>query len=120
MSEKRHKSGYDILKERVADLENDVAFYRSQYMEVSKERDKLKEKLSMQIAPDFETFKRVERERDEWKAKYVKSLSDKEAACLNYAKEAVEQDKRIAFLLDHCPFWVRWMYRNQFEKGEKN
>ena len=102
---KKHKGGYELLKEKYAKLE--------------KERDKLKEQLSMQIAPDFETFKRVEKERDEWKAKYVKSLSDKEAACRNYAKEAVEQDKRIAFLLKHCPFWVRWMYRKQFEKGGK-
>lgn len=77
---KKHKGGYELLKEKYAKLE---------------------------------------KERDEWKAKYVKSLSDKEAACRNYAKEAVEKDKRIAFLLKHCPFWVRWMYRRQFEKGGK-
>ena len=28
-----------------------------------------------------------------------------------------EQDFKIAFLLDHCPFWVRWMYRHKFKKG---
>ena len=124
MSEKKHKSGYDILKERVADLENDVAFYRRQYRDVSKERDRLKEELSMQIAPDFETFKRVERERDEWKkssdewkAKFECKSSPVFRANEKLGAELVDTEEKLAFLLKHCPFWVRWKFRKQFEKG---
>ena len=25
---------------------------------------------------------------------------------------------KIDFLLNSCPFWVRWMFRKQFEKGK--
>lgn len=103
---KKHKGGYELLKEKYAKLE--------------KERDKLKEQLSMQIAPDFETFKRVERERDEWKAKCDKWKSTADTHLANYDKERYMRyglEEKVAFLLDHCPFWVRWKYRKQFEKG---
>lgn len=110
---KKHKGGYELLKEKYAALE--------------KERDKLKEELSMQIAPDFETFKRVEKERDEWKAKWQRSDAAKQDAVDNYNRLRVTygdvyrelnfMHQKLSFLLKHCPFWVRWMYRKQFEKG---
>ena len=111
---KKHKGGYELLKEKYAKLE--------------KERDKLKEQLSMQIAPDFETFKRVEKERDEWKAKYEQKCEhhssilqrlDEEVKRRDFWRNQSDKNKeRIAFLLKHCPFWVRWMYRRQFKEGE--
>ena len=91
MSEKRHKSGYELLKEKYAALEA---------------------------------------ERDEWKAKWQQADAAKQDTVDKYNRKQEDYDyimrsfkideMRIAFLLDHCPFWVRWMYRNQFEKGEKN
>ena len=99
---KKHKGGYELLKEKYAKLE--------------KERDKLKEQLSMQIAPDFETFKRVEKERDEWKAKFEGKSSPIFRAYEKLSSDLVDTEERVAFLLDHCPFWVRWEYRKQFEK----
>ena len=174
---KKHKGGYDLLKEKYAKLENELAQadsaknnYSAQldrsktdvhnlnievkelkeklakadaknaelqkekeilvqtaqdnYCRVEKERDELKEKLSLQIAPDFEDFKRVERKLDEWKAKYAVKTSELERtlhgqaiSIRGLAMDNTELSKKVAFLLDHCPFWVRWMYRRRFEKG---
>lgn len=80
-SEKKHKGGYELQKEKYAKLKA---------------------------------------ERDEWKAKYEQKcasakLFENETTRLHGIIE--EADKRIAFLLDYCPFWVRWMYRKHFEKG---
>lgn len=116
MSEKKHKSGYELLKEKYAALEAKNA-------ELQKEKE-----ILVQTAQD--NYCRVEKERDEWKAKYDKECnSNQELTHLynhdttvwkNVAKEIRhEKDKRIDFLLKHCPFWVRWKYRKQFEKGGK-
>ena len=95
MEEKKHKGGYELLKEKYAKLE---------------------------------------KERDEWKAKYVQADAAKQDAVDRYNRKQTdyatvtqahsnalgkidEQDLKLAFLLDHCPFWVRWMYRKHFEKG---
>ena len=86
---KKHKSGFTLLKEKLAKAEAKNAELQKEkeilvqtaqdnYCRVEKERDELKEKLSLQIAPDFEDFKRVERERDEWQAKYVDERTDRE------------------------------------------
>ena len=92
---KKHKSGYELLKEKYAKLE--------------KERDELKKKVAYLANGDAAYY----RERDA----YQRHLMEEYEPLLN---EHREDKKRIAFLLDHCPFWVRWMYRKQFEKGEKN
>ena len=97
---KKHKSGYELLKEKYAALEAKNA-------ELQKEKE-----ILVQTAQD--NYCRVEKERDEQKAKYEeqRSLFDKLYITSRGMKD------RIDFLLDHCPFWVRWMYRRQFEEGE--
>lgn len=125
---KKHKGGYELLKEKLAKAEAKISELQKEkeilvqtaqdnYCRVEKERDELKEKLSLQIAPDFEDFKRVERERDEWKAKYEGKSSPIFRAYEKLSSDLVDTEEKLAFLLDHCPFWVRWKYRKQFEKG---
>ena len=104
-------SDYELLKEKYAALE--------------KERDKLKEKLT-DVINEKDSFaddcKRLYKEREEWKAKCDKWKSTADTHLSNYDKERYMRyglEKRVAFLLKHCPFWVRWKYRKQFEKGGK-
>lgn len=78
MSEKKHKSGYELLKEKYAKLE---------------------------------------KERDDWKAKFEGKSSPIIRACERLSSDLVDTEEKLSFLLKHCPFWVRWMYRKQFEKG---
>ena len=88
MSEKKHKGGYELLKEKYAALE---------------------------------------KERDEWKAKWQQADAAKQDAVDKYNRLLTNYDdviralkianQKLAFLLDHCQFWVRWLYRKQFEKG---
>lgn len=100
MSERKHKSGYDLMKEKYATLEAKNA-------ELQKEKE-----ILVQTAQD--NYCRAEKERDEWKAKFEeqRSLFDKLYITSRDMKD------RIDFLLDHCPFYVRWTYRRQFKEGE--
>lgn len=91
-TEKKPKSGFARLKVK--------------YEKLEAENKELKEALSKaQVAhveysrKTAEDLKKVETNRNYWKNAYDK------------------KQKELAFLLDHCPFWVRWMYRKQFEKG---
>lgn len=99
MSEKKHKGGYELLKEKYAKLEAHA------------------EELQKDL--DF-ALEKAKKERDEWKAKCDKWKSTADTHLANYDKERYMRyglEEKVAFLLDHCPFWVRWMYRKQFEKG---
>ena len=111
MSEKKHKGGYELLKEKYAALQAE-------------------KEILVQTAQ--ENYCRVERERDEWKAMYehlenrveelrkVNERMREEYRHFNIVNTTrYELEDRNAFLLDHCPFWVRWMYRRHFEKGGK-
>ncbi len=107
---KKHKGGYELLKEKYAKLEAELSA-----------KDQRIAGLTLNVESEVKKAKQsAEAERDEWKAKY----EQKRNSCELYENEATrlhglieEADKRIAFLLKHCPFWVRWMYRKQFEKG---
>jgi hypothetical protein len=106
--EKKHKSGYELLKEKYAALEAKNA-------ELQKEKE-----ILVQTAQD--NYCRVEKERDEWKANCEHYKQESEYFHGQFRNELdinTGKDKRIAFLLDHCPFWVLWMYSKQFEKGGK-
>lgn len=111
MSEKKHKGGYELLKEKLSKVE--------------KERDELDAKLCR----TEEAIDICEKERDGWKAKWRQAYAAKQDAVDKYNRLGTNYDdvlralkianQKLAFLLDHCPFWVRWMYRKQFEKGGK-
>lgn len=123
MSEKKHKGGYELLKEKYAKLE--------------KERNRLKEVLSMQIAPDFETFKRVERERDEWKkdaeAKQVtieqqsrkisQLTADLKVAQGNLEATDREHERQLNAMYDHMGWFKRmtwdWHHAPTFMEDER-
>ena len=94
MSEKKPCNGYDRLKVKYAALE--------------RERDELKEKLT-EVINEKNSFaddcKRLYKERDKWREECQK--------CIDRDKSL---KSRIAFLLDHCPFWVRWKYNRKFGK----
>lgn len=124
---KKHKSGFALLKEKLVKAEAKNA-------ELQKEKE-----ILVQTAQD--NYCRVEKERDEWKAKYKQKFREcielqnnkvnSHDDLMNVMRErdkwreecqkCIDRDKslksRIAFLLKHCPFWVRWKYRKQFEKG---
>lgn len=123
MSEKKHKGGYELLKEKYAKLE--------------KERDKLKRELSMQIAPNFETFKRVERERDEWKkdaeAKQVtieqqsrkisQLTADLKVAQGNLEATDREHERQLTAMYNHMGWFKRmtwdWHHAPTFKEDER-
>ena len=103
---KKHKGGYELLKEKYAKLEAHA------------------EELQKDL--DF-ALEKAKKERDEWKAKWQQADAAKQDAVDKYNRLLTNYDdviralkianQKLAFLLDHCPFWVRWMYRKQFEKG---
>lgn len=100
MSEKKHKSGYVLLKEK--------------YTALKAERDELQKDL------DF-ALEKAKKERDEWKEKCNKWKSTAVTHLTNYDMERYMRyglEEELAFLLDHCPFLVRWLYKRKFEKGE--
>lgn len=69
-----------------------------------------------------EVFLEMRKERDAWKAKYEKAYSHDMPIYRAYdklANDLANADERIAFLLDLCPFWVRWMFRRKFEKRKE-
>ena len=99
---KKHKSGFTLLKEKLAKAEAKNA-------ELQKEKE-----ILVQTAQD--NYCRVEKERDEWKAKYEGKSSPIFRAYEKLSSDLVDSEEKLAFLLKHCPFWVRWMYRKQFEK----
>lgn len=114
MKEKKHKSGYVLLKEKYAALEAKNAELQKEkkilvqtaqdnYCRVEKERDELKMKVAYLANGDAAYY----RERDA----YQRHLTEEYEPLLN---EHREDKKRIAFLLDHCPFWVRLAYKKKF------
>ena len=118
MSEKKHKSGYDLLKEKYATLETKLAKTEAARYNVFSELSQVIERVN-----------ELKKERDEWKAKWQQADAAKQDAVDKYNRKQEDYDylmrsfkideMRIAFLLDHCTFWVRWLYRKQFEKGGK-
>lgn len=113
---KKRKNGGWYLKEKIAKLEKQLA-------DMQKEKE-----ILVQTAQD--NYLRLEKERDEWKAKYEKVAKTVDACTQSreyYREELIKTEReyldkrkdmqdRIAFLLNHCPFWVRWMYNKQFRK----
>ena len=65
-----------------------------------------------------EKYAKLEKERDEWKAKFERKSSPIFRAYKKLSSDLVDTEKKLDYLLKHCPFWVRWMYRKQFEKGD--
>lgn len=81
MSKKKHKSGYELLKE----------------------------KYEQKCNEHKQAVERYNRKQDEYvNLRKSYNILEEDNQCLN---------EQVAFLLDHCPFLVRWMYRKQFEKG---
>ena len=107
---KKHKGGYELLKEKYAKLEAELAA-----------KDQRIAGLTLNVESEVKKAKEsAEAERDEWKAKCDKWKSTADTHLANYDKERYMRyglEEKVAFLLDHCPFWVRWMYRKHFEKG---
>ena len=99
MSERKHKSGYDLLKEKFAKAEAKNA-------ELQKEKE-----ILVQTAQD--NYCRVEKERDEWKARNNELCNVYDSL----SKEYNNQQKRIRWLLDHASWFTLRKYRKQFEKG---
>ena len=98
MSEKKHKGGYELLKEKYAALQAE-------------------KEILVQNAQN--NYLSMEKERDEWKAECEHYTNECEFFTDLYKKECdngTDKDLRIAFLLAHCPFWVRWLYCKQFKK----
>lgn len=103
-----HKSGYTLLKEKYAALEAKNERLQEKLTDVINEKDS--------FADDC---KRLYKEREEWKAKFEGKSSPVFRANEKLSSDLVDTEEKLAFLLEHCPFWVRWMYRKQFEKGGK-
>ena len=59
------------------------------------------------------------RTKPDYKAMYEDACQEREAARSAYieAMQKVEyKNYRISFLLDHAPFWLKWMYNRRFKK----
>ena len=109
-TEKKPKSGFARLKVK--------------YEKLEAENKELKEALSKaQVAhveysrKTAEELKKVETNRNYWKEAYDKKQKEHAELDKEYNKVLGWLDvkeHKIAFLLDHCPFWVRWMYKRAF------
>lgn len=118
MSEKKHKGGYELLKEKYTKL-------KAERDELKQEIDRRQEEKEILVQTAQDNYIRMEKGRDEWKAGQEKTQEDCnqllqecegwEAICKATEEERANFARRLAFLLDHCPFWVRWMYRKQFK-----
>ena len=95
----KHKSGYSILKEKMAKLESKLAKRDAQIAELE---EKYKHDLGVHKS-----------EADSWHEKY-KREHDFHVEAAEKLRMAID---RIEFLLDHAPFWVKWLYEREFEKG---
>ncbi len=97
----RPNNGYNRLKAKYAALEQ--------------ERDHLQKDLDIanRVANDYKN------ERDQWEAKYAQADAAKQDAVDRFNRkqrdyEDVMQSFKIeaqnaTYLLNHCPFWVRWI-----------
>ena len=116
MAEKKHKGGYELLKEKYNEEVREHQALETKYTALEKERDEWKAKYKQKFREcidlqnnkvnSHESLMNVMQERDKWREECQK--------CIDREKNL---KSRISFLLDHRPFWVRWAYRKQFEKG---
>ena len=116
---KKHNGGY-YLKEKIAKLEAEnkelktlasdyKKKYEDEYERYSFTQDECDRK-DKRLTEEINRANKAEAERDSWHNKY-KSEHDFHVEAAEKRREAVS---RLEFLIDHCPFWVRWMYKHEF------
>ena len=110
MEKKNHKGGYAILKEKIASLEKQLETKVAQITELQAKVEANKQ-LQAEAEKAKKDLAKAEAERDSWHNKY-KSEHDFHVEAAEKRREAVS---RLEFLIDHCPFWVRWMYKHEFK-----
>lgn len=132
MSDKKHKSGYELLKVRYNEEVREHQALETKYAELEKEHNELTKELDSAHG----VIEHYKAECDKWNDKYLQADAERQTAIDRYNSKQTElgdmtqayrnvlakmneQDLRIASLLKHCPFWVRWMYhKKKFKKGE--
>ncbi len=127
MSNKR--SSYAILKEKIAKLEKECDEHREK-------NSALKFKVEHDLPTWKETASIINKERDEYKAKYLKADAERQDAIDRYNRERTDyadmcrahnilserdrsQHERICWLLKHASWFTLWKYKRLFEEGGK-
>lgn len=82
---------------------------------MSKQRDPKSGKF-VRTTPDYKAmYLKADAERQDAIDRYNRTLQNYNDVMKSFKIQCLKNE----FLYDHCPFWVKWLYKRQFKEGGK-